>query len=168
MTRLRASGFRSQRRRPAFSRVSYSEAVEVVLCYGWIDGQKRSADEGAWLQRFTPRTKNSIWSKINRQKALELVKLGRMKPAGLKEIDRARNDGRWEAAYDSPRGVTAPSDFQAALDGNARAKAFFDALDRGNRYAILFRIQTVRRADTRAKRIQQFISMLENHEKIHP
>ena len=124
-------------------------------------------EEAAWLQRFTPRAKKSIWSKINRQESAGASETGLMKPAGLKEIERARNDGRSAAAYDSPRGATSPDDFQAALDGNARAKAFFGSLDRGNRHAIL-RIQTVKKAETRAKRIRQFISMLENHEKIHP
>lgn len=148
--------------------VSYAEAVEVALCYGWIDGQKQSDSETAWLQRFTPRSKTSIWSKINRQKALALIESGQMKPAGLAEVERAKEDGRWEAAYDSPSSATVPADFQAALDGNARARAFFATLNGANRYAVLFRIQNVKKAETRAKRIQQFIQMLERHEKLHP
>lgn len=148
--------------------VSYSEAVEVALCYGWIDGQKKGESENTWLQKFTPRAKRSIWSKINREKALALIERGQMKPAGLKEIERAKEDGRWDAAYDSSSTATVPGDLQAALDKNARAAAFFATLDRGNRYAILFRIHTARKPETRAKRIQQFIEMLARNEKVHP
>ncbi len=148
--------------------VSYAEALEAALCYGWIDGQKQSYDTDSWLQKFTPRGAKSIWSKVNRAKALALIERGQMKPAGLAAIERARQDGRWEAAYDSPSGATVPSDLQAALDRNGRAKAFFATLDRRNRYAILFRIQTAKRAETRARRVQQFIQMLEQHETLHP
>lgn len=148
--------------------MSYSEALEVALCYGWIDAQRKSESENAWLQKFTPRASRSMWSKINRQKALALIRSGRMKPAGLQEVERAQKDGRWDRAYDSPSTATVPSDFQAALDLNARAKAFFTALDRRNRYAILFRIQTVKKRETRAKRIEQFITMLERNQKLHP
>jgi uncharacterized protein YdeI (YjbR/CyaY-like superfamily) len=148
--------------------VNYAEALEVALCYGWIDGQKKSDSQTAWLQKFTPRSKKSIWSKINREKALALIKSGQMKPAGLAEVERAKEDGRWEQAYDSPRSATVPPDFQAALDANARAKAFFATLNGTNRYAVLFRIQTAKKAETRAKRIQQFVQMLEKHEKLHP
>lgn len=148
--------------------VNYAEAVEVALCYGWIDGQARSDSETAWLQKFTPRGKRSIWSKINRQKALALIESGKMKPPGLAEVERAKADGRWEQAYDSPKAATVPEDLQAALDANARAKAFFATLSGANRYAILFRVQTAKKAETRAKRIQQFIQMLEKHEKLHP
>ena len=147
--------------------VSHSEALEAALCYGWIDGQTKSADENAWMQKFTPRTKKSIWSKINRQKALALIEAGQMKLAGLEEIERAKKDGRWDAAYDSPRAATVPDDLQAALEGNARAKAFFITLSGQNRYAILFRIQTAKKADTRARRIQQFIEMLAKNETLH-
>jgi uncharacterized protein YdeI (YjbR/CyaY-like superfamily) len=148
--------------------LSYGEALEAALCYGWIDGQRKSDGEKAWLQKFTPRTKRSIWSKVNRQKALALIEAGRMKPAGLKEVERAKQDGRWDAAYDSFSGGTVPSDLQAALDGNERAKAFFAALDGRNRYAILFRIQTAKQAETRRKRIRQFVEMLEKNEKLYP
>ncbi len=148
--------------------VSYVEALDVALCYGWIDGQKKGESESTWLQKFVPRARKSIWSKINRQKALALMKTGLMRPAGLEQIERAKKDGRWDAAYDSPAGATVPSDFQAALDCNPRAKAFFAALDRANRYAILFRIQTAKKSETRVKRMQQFVKMLEKHEKIHP
>jgi uncharacterized protein YdeI (YjbR/CyaY-like superfamily) len=148
--------------------VSYDEAIETALCFGWIDGQKQAHSDQFWLQKFTRRSDKSVWSKINRDKALALVKAGKMKPAGLKEIERAKLDGRWDAAYDSSSTATVPGDFQSALDGNARAKAFFATLDSRNRYALLFRIQTAKKADTRAKRISQFVSMLERHEKIHP
>jgi uncharacterized protein YdeI (YjbR/CyaY-like superfamily) len=147
--------------------VSYKEALEVALCYGWIDGQKRPESEQAWLQRFLSRSSKSIWSKINREKALALIANGEMKAAGLEAIENAKKSGRWDAAYDSPSGATVPSDFQAALDANPRAKAFFKTLDRANRYAVLWRIQTVRKAETRARKIEQFIGRLEREEKIH-
>lgn len=147
--------------------VSYAEALEVALCHGWIDGQKKAFDESFWLQKFTPRGDRSLWSKINREKAEDLIRTGRMMPAGLAAIDRARQNGRWEAAYDSPGNATVPSDFQAELDRHPKAKAFFGTLNSANRYAILWRIQTVKKAETRARRIQQFIEMLERNEKIH-
>lgn len=148
--------------------INYAEALDVALCYGWIDGQKKSYDDKTWLQKFTPRGKKSIWSKINREKAESLIKNKRMKPAGLKAIESAKQDGRWEAAYDSQSKATVPEDFQTALDENAKAKAFFATLRSANRYAILFRIQTAKKAETRTKRIQQFIAMLERNETIHP
>jgi len=148
--------------------VSYREALEAALCYGWIDAQKKRESEHAWLQRFTPRRNKSIWSKVNREKAVALIKAGRMQPTGLEQVESAKKDGRWEAAYDSPGNAEVPDDLQAALDRNARAKAFFRTLDRANRYAILFRIQTVKKAETRARRIRHFIEMLERHAKVHP
>jgi uncharacterized protein YdeI (YjbR/CyaY-like superfamily) len=148
--------------------ITYDEALETALCYGWIDGQKRGYDETSWLQKFTPRGTKSIWSKVNREKAQRLIERGQMKPAGLTAVESAKQDGRWDAAYDSASTATVPDDFQAALDRNAEASAFFAALDRTNRYAILFRIQTAKKAETRAKRIEQFIRMLENHEKLYP
>lgn len=148
--------------------VSYAEALEVALCYGWIDSQAKSYDESSWLQKFTPRGVKSIWSKVNREKAQKLIESGQMKPAGLKAVEAAKQDGRWEAAYDSPSGATVPSDFQAELDKNAQAKAFFATLNSTNRYAILHRIQTAKKAETRTKRIQQFIEMLEKKEKLYP
>lgn len=147
--------------------VTYAEALDVALCHGWIDGQKRSHDASAWLQKFTPRGKKSIWSKVNRDKALELIRSGRMRPAGLEEIERAQRDGRWEAAYDSQSKAEVPSDLEEALDRSPKAKAFFATLDSANRYAILFRLQTARKAETRARRLEQFIQMLERGEKIH-
>jgi uncharacterized protein YdeI (YjbR/CyaY-like superfamily) len=148
--------------------VSYAEALGVALCYGWIDGQKKTDSEQHWLQRFTPRSAKSLWSKINREKALKLIQEGRMEMAGLAEIERAKSDGRWEAAYDSSSSATVPSDLQAALDVNQRANAFFATLDARNRYAILFRLQTAKKAETRTKRLQQFVEMLSRHEKLHP
>jgi uncharacterized protein YdeI (YjbR/CyaY-like superfamily) len=148
--------------------VNYDQALEAALCYGWIDGQKKSYDETSWLQKFTRRGPKSIWSKINREKATRLIESGQMKPAGLEAVERAKQDGRWDAAYDSSSSASVPSDLQAALDGNAEARAFFATLNSANRYAILFRIQTAKRAETRAKRIQEFIGMLERHEKLYP
>lgn len=147
--------------------VTYAEALEVALCYGWIDGQKRGESEQAWLQRFLPRSAKSIWSKINREKATALIASSRMKPAGLGAVEAAKKDGRWEAAYDSPKGATVPEDFQAALDASPRARDFFRTLDGANRYAVLFRIQTVKKAETRGRKIREFVEMLERKEKIH-
>ncbi len=148
--------------------LSYAEALEVALCYGWIDAQKKPESEHAWLQRFTPRRAKSIWSKINREKAAALKKAGRMKPAGLEQVELAKKDGRWDAAYDSPRGAEVPEDLQAALNKNARARAFFASLDRANRYAVLFRVQTAKKAETRARRFRDYVEMLARHEILHP
>jgi uncharacterized protein YdeI (YjbR/CyaY-like superfamily) len=148
--------------------VTYAEAVEVALCYGWIDGQGKGLDESAYLQKFTPRGPRSIWSKINRTKAEALIKSGRMQPAGRAAIDRAKKNGQWDAAYDSHRTAAVPADLQAVLDQNSKAKAFFATLDSANRYAILFRLQTAKKPETRARRLEQFVRMLENHEKLYP
>jgi uncharacterized protein YdeI (YjbR/CyaY-like superfamily) len=148
--------------------VSYEDALQVALCYGWIDGQSKGGDESHTLQKFTPRTKRSIWSKRNRERALALIEAGEMKPAGASEIERAKGDGRWAAAYDSPSTMKVPPDFRAALNEVARAKAFFQTLDGRNRYAILFRIQTAKRPETRARRIEQSVAMLARHEKLYP
>lgn len=147
--------------------VTYDQALDVALCYGWIDGQKKPYDETSWLQKFTRRGRKSLWSRINRGKAETLIESGRMRPPGLAEIERARQDGRWDTAYDSQARATVPDDLQAALDANPRAKEFFATLDRVNRYAILFRVQTARKPETRARRIEDFIRMLERHEKLH-
>ncbi|MGA2131898.1 MAG: YdeI/OmpD-associated family protein [Bryobacteraceae bacterium] len=152
----------------AIQSITYAEALEAALCYGWIDAQKKPESTEAWLQRFTPRRPRSIWSKRNRNIALSLIAAERMQPAGLAQIERAKKDGRWEAAYDSPATATVPEDFAAALAQNPRAKAFFATLDSANRYAVLFRIQTVKRTETRERRIRQFVEMLSRHEKIHP
>lgn len=148
--------------------VSYAEAVESALCFGWIDGQKRAQDEHYWLQRFTPRTAKSIWSKINKAKAEALIASGRVRAAGLREIERARQDGRWDAAYASASTATVPEDFQQALDANIAAKDFFATLNSQNRYAILFRIHTVKKQETRARKIAEFVEMLSKGEKLHP
>src|SRR5215475_13503757 len=148
--------------------VTYDEALEVALRYGWIDGQKKSHDETSWLQKFTPRGPKSVWSKINTEKAQRLIENGKMKPAGLKAVESARQDGRWDAAYASPSKAVVPDDLQAELDRNAKARAFVATLDSRNRYAILHRIHTARKAETRAKRIEQFVRMLEKKEKIYP
>lgn len=147
--------------------VSYGEALEIAICHGWIDGQKRPESGQAWLQRFLPRSAKSIWSKINREKALGLIAQGRMKTAGQEAIERAKKNGRWESAYDSPKDSKVPNDLQAALDANPRAREFFLSLDKANRYAVLFRIQTVKKAATRETRIRQFVEMLERNERIH-
>jgi uncharacterized protein YdeI (YjbR/CyaY-like superfamily) len=148
--------------------VSYDDAVEVALCYGWIDGQAKGEDENYSLQKFTPRAKRSSWSRRNRERAIALIESGRMKPAGLMEIERAKQDGRWAAAYDSPSTMKVPRDFQAALNEEARAKAFFKSLDGRNRYAILFQLQTAKSPETRARRIERFVAMLAREEKLYP
>ncbi len=147
--------------------VTYQEALDVALCYGWIDGQKRPENESSWLQRFCPRGPRSLWSKINREKALRLIASGEMKPAGLAAIEKAKQDGGWERAYDSPAKSAVPDDLRTALEMNPAAKAFFDTLDKTNRYAILWRIQTVKRAETRARKVEQFVEMLARGERIH-
>lgn len=147
--------------------ITYREAVEVALCYGWIDGQKKSIDAHHWLQRFTPRRVRSVWSKANRAKAEALIQSGRMQPSGSAEIDRARSDGRWDAAYEGARTAVVPSDLQAALDAEPEAGAFFAGLDRANRYAVLWRVQTAVRPETRSRRIETLVTMLARGEKIH-
>jgi len=150
------------------SSVQYPEALDAALCFGWIDGQKKSIDEQYWLQKFTPRAKRSIWSKVNREKVAALIDKGLMQPAGQAEIERARQDGRWEAAYDSWSAAEVPDDLQAALDANTKARAKFATLSSQNRYAILFRTHQAKRAETRAKRISEFVAMLERGETIYP
>lgn len=150
------------------SSISYEQALEVALCYGWIDGLKKGYDEQSWIQKFTPRGPSSIWSKINRAKAEALIAAGQMQPSGIAAIERARASGRWDAAYDSASAAEVPDDLQAALDQSPAAQAFFATLSKTNRYAILFRIQTARKAETRAQRIRQFVAMLERHETIYP
>lgn len=147
--------------------VSYQEALDVALCFGWIDGQKNKFDDEFWLQKFTPRRKASPWSAINREKATRLIEEGKMRPMGLQEIDRAKQDGRWDAAYQSQSKATVPDDLQAALDANPAAKAFFETLNSVNRYAILYRIQSVKKAETREKKIAQFVQMLAENKKIY-
>ena len=155
------------KRNSGIASVTYEEALEVALCYGWIDGQKKGFDEKYWLQKFTPRGPKSIWSKINTEKVERLIKSGEMQPAGLKAMEAAQKDGRWVAAYASQKNISIPEDFRAALEKNNKAKDFFASLKSSERYAFLFRIQTAKKAETRAKRIQQFIEMLEKNEKFH-
>lgn len=144
---------------------TYAQALDVALAWGWIDSQKRPFDDGAWLQRFSPRSARSPWSKINRDKATKLIDAGKMHAPGLSEVERAKKDGRWDAAYDGARTATVPDDLAAALARNKRARAFFDALDSANRYAILWRVQTAKRPETRARRISEFVAMLARHLK---
>jgi uncharacterized protein YdeI (YjbR/CyaY-like superfamily) len=148
--------------------ISYSDALDVALCHGWIDGQKGRLDDEYWLQRFTPRKPGSKWSKINTERAAALIASGRMRPAGLHQVERAQADGRWEQAYESQSRVTVPEDLARALAANQRARAFFATLDSTNRYAILYRIGTTKRPETRAKRIDAFVAMLSEHKKIYP
>jgi uncharacterized protein YdeI (YjbR/CyaY-like superfamily) len=148
--------------------VSYAEAVEGALCHGWIDGQKNSLDDTSWLQKFTPRGPRSLWAKLNRERAERLIAEGRMTPAGLAAVEAARRDGRWKAAYDSPKTSAVPDDFQAALARNAKAKAFFATIDGRNRYAMLWRIQTAKKAETRERRIQDFVQMLAKKQLLYP
>lgn len=148
--------------------VTYDQALESALCHGWIDGQKRAESETFWLQRFTPRSAKSIWSRLNTERAEALIAAGRMRPPGMAEIEKARKDGRWKAAYTSPGNSTVPGDLQAALDANPKAKQFFSTLNSRNRYAILFRIQNAKRPETRARKIGEFIDMLNRGETFHP
>lgn len=147
--------------------VTYPEALDVALCYGWIDGLRRSFDENYYVQKFTPRRARSKWSKINREKVALLVEAGRMQPAGMAQIEAAKADGRWQDAYDSPSKMTVPDDLQARLDEHPEAATFFQGLDSRNRYAILYRIQDAKRPDTRARRIEQFFQMMVDGEKLY-
>lgn len=148
--------------------INYAQALEIALCYGWIDSQKKSYDETSWLQRFTPRGPRSIWSRNNREMVEELIRAGKMQPAGLQAVEQARQNGRWEAAYDSQSRAKLPGDLQTALDAHPAARAFFESLDSRNRFAILNRLQTARKAETRLRRLEQFIAMLEQGEKLYP
>jgi uncharacterized protein YdeI (YjbR/CyaY-like superfamily) len=148
--------------------VSYPDALAVALCYGWIDGQKGRLDDDYWLQRFSPRRPGSRWSKINTDKAAELIEAGLMQPAGIREVELARADGRWDAAYEGQRAMGVPDDLAAELAANEAAGAFFATLSGANRYAILYRIGDAKRPETRAKRIAKYVAMLAAHETIHP
>ena len=150
------------------SDLTYARALDAALSWGWIDSQKRALDASAWLQRFSPRTARSPWSKINRARAEALIASGAMKPAGLDEVERARADGRWARAYEGSRTAEVPADLAAALARNPRARAFFDALDRANRYAILWRVQNAKKPETRARRIEQFVALCAAGKTLHP
>ncbi len=148
--------------------VSYQEALEAALCFGWIDGQKRSLDDAHWLQRFTPRSARSRWSKRNTDLAEKLEMQGAMRPAGLREVELAKADGRWEAAYAGQRTASMPPDLERELERRPQARAFFESLDSANRYAILYRLAEAKRPDTRARRLEKYVDMLEAGQKIHP
>ena len=148
--------------------VSHQEALDVAICFGWIDAQRKSLDETYFLQRFCRRRPRSAWSKINRSKAEAFIESGIMTAAGLHEVESAKADGRWDAAYDGQRTATVPPDLEAAWHGRPKAQAFFKSLDSQNRYAILYRIQQAKRPETRARRIATFVDMLEANEKIYP
>lgn len=148
--------------------VRYPEVLDVALCFGWIDGRRDALDERFFLQRFTPRRARSRWSQINREKAERLIAEGRMRPAGLAEVARAKADGRWKAAYAGQRSATVPDDLQRELDARPEARAFFEALDSRNRYAILYRLQEAKKPETRARRLAKFVAMLESGERVYP
>lgn len=150
------------------SDLTYGRALDVALSWGWIDSQKRALDASAWLQRFSPRTANSPWSKVNCARAEALVASGAMKQPGRNEVERARADGRWARAYEGSRVAEVPADLAAALAREPRARAFFDALDRANRYAILWRLQTAKKPETRARRVEQFVALCAAGETLHP
>jgi uncharacterized protein YdeI (YjbR/CyaY-like superfamily) len=148
--------------------LDYAGALEVALCWGWIDGQKKALDDTHWLQRFTPRSPRSRWSRINREKAEALISSGQMRPPGRAEVDKAKSDGRWDAAYEGQKSASVPDDLAAALAKDPAAQAFYEALDSRNRYAILYRIQDAKRPQTRAARIERYVEMLARGERIHP
>jgi len=147
--------------------VTYAEALELALCFGWIDSQKRGLDETHFLQRFTPRRPRGRWSRINREKSEALIAAGRMRPAGLAQVEAAKADGRWEAAYEGQRTAKVPEDLQREIDANPAAKEFFEGLDSANRYAIVYRLNDAKKPETRERRLRQFVEMLERGEKIH-
>ncbi|MEU4109429.1 YdeI/OmpD-associated family protein [Streptomyces sp. NPDC027717] len=153
---------------PGIVALDYAQALDVALCYGWIDGQKTKFDDQWWLQRFTPRRPRSRWSKVNRDKVAALTEQGRIRPPGQAEIARAKADGRWEAAYDSASTATVPDDLMAALTAVPAAAESFENLDRQNRYAILYRVQDAKKPETRARRIEKYVAMLARGEKLHP
>ena len=147
--------------------VTYYEALELALCFGWIDSQKRRFDEKHFLQRFTPRRPRGKWSRINRDRAEELIAAGAMRAAGMAEVEAARADGRWEAAYEGQRSARVPSDLARELDRNPAAREFFANLDSSNRYAIIYRLNDAKKPETRELRLRKFVGMLERGEKIH-
>lgn len=147
--------------------VAYPEAVEVALCYGWIDSQVARLDERFYLQKFTPRRARSKWSRINRDKIEELTRQGRLKPAGLEQVELAKADGRWDAAYASPANVAIPDDLQAALDASPQAAEFWERLNKSNRFAIVFQLEDAKKPETRTRRLEKFVGMLERGEKLY-
>ncbi len=147
--------------------ITYDEALDVALCYGWIDGQAKAVDGNFYQQKFTPRRAKSMWSKRNVGKVAVLTKAGKMQPSGLAQVVAAKKDGRWVQAYDSPKNSEVPADFKTALDENPKAKAFFETLNKTNRFTILWRIQTAKKPETRTKRIEQLIAMLASGQAPH-
>ncbi len=147
--------------------VRYPEVLDIALCFGWIDGRREALDERHFLQRFTPRRSRSRWSRINRDKVERLIAEGRMRAAGLSEVERAKADGRWEAAYDGQKTIAVPDDLRQELDARPQAKAFFAELSSQNRYAVLYRLQDAKRAETRARRLAKFLDMLDAGERIY-
>ena len=147
--------------------VTYADALALALCFGWIDSQKRGLDATYFLQRFTPRRPRGRWSKINREKVEELISAGRMRPAGLAQVEAAKADGRWEAAYEGQRTAKIPPDLQRELEANPVAREFFDGLDSANRYAILYRLDEAKKPETRERRLRKFVAMLARGEKVH-
>jgi uncharacterized protein YdeI (YjbR/CyaY-like superfamily) len=148
--------------------LSYAEAVEVAICAGWIDGQKGALDDEFWRQRFTPRGPASRWSKINTEKAEAMIAAGAMRPGGLREVERAKADGRWASAYAGQSSIEVPDDLRAALAAQDGARAFFETISSANRFAIIHRISSVKKAETRARKIAEYVAMLARHETIHP
>ena len=166
-TKSRGIWLRIAKKDSGLSSVTYAQALDVALCYGWIDGQKRPYDETTWLQRFTRRSPRSVWSKINTGKVQTLIESGRMRPAGLAAVESAKADGRWESAYQPSKNAEIPADLQAALDANPKARAFFETLRGANRYAVIYRVSTAKKPETRARRIADFVEMLARGETLH-
>ena len=155
------------KKKSGIASIDWDQAVDVALCYGWIDGQSKSLDDMYSLQRFTPRGKQSKWSKLNRERVARLTRAGRMQPAGIAEVERAKADGRWDAAYEGQRSIGVPDDLQRELDARPQAAAFFAGLSSQNRYSILYRLHDAKRPETRARRLAKFVAMLEADETIY-
>ena len=166
--RVPAIAIRLAKKGSGIPSITYAEALDVALCHGWIDGQSKSEGDATYLQRFGKRKSKSLWSKINREHVARLIAEGRMRASGLEEVERAKADGRWDAAYSSPAASKVPADLAAALAKKPKARAFFDALDAQNRYAILHRLETAKKPDTRARRIATFVEDLARGKKLHP
>jgi uncharacterized protein YdeI (YjbR/CyaY-like superfamily) len=156
------------KKKSGIASIDWNQAVDVALCWGWIDGQAKAVDATYAIQRFTPRGKRSKWSKLNRERVARLVREGRMQAAGLAEVERAKADGRWDAAYDSPANAKVPDDLAKSLAKSAKAKKFFESLNASNRYAILYRLQDAKKPETRARRLDKIVEMLKKGEKLHP
>jgi uncharacterized protein YdeI (YjbR/CyaY-like superfamily) len=159
---------RFAKKKAPYTSVTYAEALDVALCYGWIDSLVKTFDDDSYIQKFTPRGRKSLWSKVNREKVAALEAAGRMRPAGIAAVDAAKADGRWDAAYDSPGKAAVPDDLERALKANPAALEFFATLNRANRYAVIWRVQTAKRTETRERRIAELVVMLARGEKYHP